>query len=184
MGSGLVKTRTIDRPAPLRPDKNICATARGRAVALWLPVFLLPAGNLLIAMRAPGVYDPQLMLRSLIGAAVEEVLFRWILLKTMLLPRVRPAIAICATATLFAALHLLNVASGSPVSYVLVQALYAFGFSIWAGAAVWRKNSVLIPLLAHLLLNLTAGTEETLLSLAIGMIVLVDGIVLIHSSAS
>ncbi len=149
-----------------------------RGAALWLPVILLPAGNLLLALRAPGALDPRLMLRSLVGAVAEEVLFRGLVLKTILLPRVRPGVAIGAAAALFAASHLLNLRSGAPVFPVLVQVFCAFGFSVWAGAVVWRRNSLLIPLLAHLLLNLTAVAEGTLLPLIISAIVLADGVAL------
>ncbi len=150
-------------------------------VALWLPVVLLPAGNLIAALCVPSALDARLLLYSVIGAAAEELFFRLLLLKTVLLPRVRPGVAILATAVLFAALHLLNLRNGSPMAPVLAQVLCAFCFSVWAGAATW-KSTWAIPLAAHVLLNLTAGETVPWASVLLGAIVLADGVLLIRET--
>ena len=50
---------------------------------------------------------------------------------------------------------------------------------MWAGAAVWRTHSVMIPLLAHILLNLTAlEGGGAFLPLAASLITLLDGLFL------
>ena len=54
---------------------------------------------------------------------------------------------------------------------------------MWAGAVVWRKGSILVPLLAHVLLNATAVEEGTILQLIVSVVVLVDGILLMRTEA-
>ena len=116
----------------------------------------------------------------MIAAIAEELFFRLFLLKTVLLPRVKPGAAVVLTAVVFAAMHLLNLRNGTPPAAVLPQILCAFCFSVWAGAVVWRKGSIRIPLLAHVLLNLTAVTEGTLPLTAASLIVLGAGILLMR----
>jgi hypothetical protein len=56
-----------------------------------------------------------------------------------------------------------------------------FYFSIWTGAVTW-KLIWLIPLLAHVLMNATAGSESEVMclwvSLLVSVVVLVDGLLL------
>ncbi len=147
---------------------------------VWLPLLLLPAGNLLAALFSPVSVSPRTLLLSLAAAAAEELFFRLFLLKTVLLPRVKPCLSIFVTAVLFAAAHLLNLRSGALLTGVLLQFLCAFCVSVWAGAVVWRKHSILLPLLAHVLLNLTAVTEGKLFPAAASLIVLGAGILLMR----
>ena len=58
-----------------------------------------------------------------------------------------------------------------------MQIVCAFYFSIWAGAVTW-KSTWLIPLLAHVLLNATAGAGNSWVSIAVSIVVLIDGILL------
>ena len=153
-----------------------------KRVLCWLPVVLLPAGNLAALLFEPCAFAPRAIPASLTGAVAEELFFRWLLLRTILLPRAKPALSVVLVSAGFAALHLLNLRNGTPIPYVLLQMLCAFCFSIWAGAVVWKKNSILIPLLAHVLLNLTAVTEGTLLAVPVSMIVLADGVFLMKGN--
>ena len=150
----------------------------GRCPLYWLTVMLLPAVNLLALCFSPVSFNARTLLSSLMGAAAEELFFRWFLLKGALLPRMKPERAVVLVSVLFAAAHLLNLRNGAALPAVLLQMLCAFCFSIWAGAVVWRKNSILIPMLAHVLLNLTAVTEGTLLPAIACALVLADGILL------
>ena len=147
-------------------------------VFCWLPVFLLPAGNLLTLFVAPVSFDLRSLLFSLIGAVAEELFFRWFLLKTILLPRIRPFFAIVLISIFFAAMHLLNLRNGTSFHDILPQMFYAFFFSIWANAVVWRKNSIQIPVFAHILLNATAVAEGPTIPLIAGILVLTNGILL------
>ena len=52
-----------------------------------------------------------------------------------------------------------------------------FCFSVWAGAVTW-KAAWLIPLLAHVLLNATAGAGNNWVSIAVSIVVLIDGVLL------
>lgn len=150
-------------------------------VLYWLPVILLPAGNLLMLCFAPVSVNARTLLPSLIGAVTEELFFRWLLLKTVLLPRIKSKPAILLVSVLFAVMHLLNLRNGTSLPDVLVQMLCAFCFSVWAGAVTWQ-STWLIPLLAHVLVNLTAITDETLLPILVSVAVLADGILLLKEN--
>jgi hypothetical protein len=106
--------------------------------------------------------------------------FRFFLLKNVLLPRVKPMLAIVLVSVLFAGMHLFNLRAGAGGEEVLVQIVCAFCFSIWAGAVTW-KATWLIPLLAHVLLNATAWAENRWVSIAVSIVVLVDGILLMKA---
>ena len=144
----------------------------------WLPLLLLPTGNVLIAAITGQPMSPALP--YLLGAAAEELFYRRFLLKTVLLPQLRPRFAILLTAGLFAGMHFFNLRAGAGLDETLLQAAYAFCFSVWAGAVTWR-STWLLPLAAHVLLNLTATAEVTAVSLMLGIAVLADGIVLLMS---
>ena len=68
--------------------------------------------------------------------------------------------------------------NGTGISAELMQIVFAF--SIWVGAVAW-KSTWLIPLLAHVLVNGTAG-ENLWVSLIVSGIVLTDGVMVIKSS--
>ena len=78
-------------------------------------------------------------------------------------------------------MHQFNLRTGADGEEVLVQIVCAFCFSIWAGAVTW-KATWLIPLLAHVLLNATAGTENIWVGIAVSIAVLVDGILLMKGT--
>ncbi len=149
---------------------------------IFIPVILLPAGNLLMLYFAPITFNLRTFLLSIVGAIAEELFFRGFLLKTLLLPRIKPGLAIILVSLLFALFHLLNILNGTSLTTIFPQLLCAFCFSIWAGAVVCRKNSILIPLIAHVLLNLTAITEGTLFPMIISIVVLIEGILLIKET--
>jgi len=152
-----------------------------KIILLLLPIVLLPLSNLIPAFGIKGFNIEEIM-PSLVGAITEEVFFRWLLLKTILLPHIKSKPAIFYVSILFASMHLFNLRNGMPFPNLLIQMLCAFCFSIWAGAVVWRKGSILIPILAHVLLNLTAVTEGTLIPLAVSVVVLADGILLMKGN--
>ena len=54
-----------------------------------------------------------------------------------------------------------------------------FCFSVWAGAVAWRTDRICIPLIAHVLLNATAGAAEIArVSVLVSIDVLADGVLL------
>ena len=68
--------------------------------------------------------------------------------------------------------------NGTGISAELMQIVFAF--SILAGAVTW-KATWLIPLLAHVLVNGTAGGDENLwVSLIVSGIVLADGVMVME----
>lgn len=83
------------------------------------------------------------------AAILEELLFREVLLRRWLLTGrwARPGLAVLLSAGLFAVLHAPNIP----------QILGALGFGLWAGVAVWRTDSVLLPALLHLGINAAAA---------------------------
>ena len=154
-------------------------------ILVWGPVLLLPLANLISAGFVPAVdYDLTQTAVWVIGAVAEELFYRFFLLQELLLKRtqLRPRVSIMLVSLLFAAMHLFNLRSGMSASPVLVQAVCAFCFSVWAGAVVWRRRSVLIPLLAHMLMNLTAVESSGLyIPLTASLLTLIIGILLIKN---
>jgi len=149
---------------------------------IWAPVLLLPLANLIPAIVSGVNYDFSQSLVWVFGAVAEELFYRFFLLRKLLLERseLKPGLAVLLISLLFAGMHLFNLRSGMPVSLVLLQAFCAFCFSIWAGAVVWKTRSVMIPLLAHVLMNLTAFESSDLyISFAASLLTLVIGILLI-----
>ncbi len=152
-----------------------------KLVLLWLPVALLPLSNVIAFICCKTVYSFKETLPWAIGAVAEELFFRCFLLELLFLPRRRPVPSVIAVSLLFAALHFLNLLAGQTVSEVLVICYCAFAFSVWAGAAT-AKATFLIPLLAHLLLNLTAVTDLPWLSAAVSTAVMIDGALLLRGT--
>ena len=148
---------------------------------IWAPVVLLPLSNLLSAVNSGVSFDFSQSALWVLGAVAEELFYRFFLLKKLLLERagMKPANAVLLVSLLFAAMHLFNLRSGMNVSLVLVQAFCAFCFSVWSGTVVWKKQSLTVPLLAHVLLNLTAFEGgAVLIPLAVSIVLLIDGIIL------
>ena len=149
---------------------------------IWAPVLLLPLANLIPAIVSGVNYDFSQSLVWVFGAVAEELFYRFFLLRKLLLERseLKPGLAVLLISILFAGMHLFNLRAGMPVSLVLLQAFCAFCFSLWAGAVVWKTRSVMIPLLAHVLMNLTASESivlyipfaASLLTLAIGILLI------------
>ena len=149
---------------------------------LWAPVVLLPLSNLLSAILSGAAFDLRNVLPWVAGAVLEELFFRFFLLKKLLLDsaRMKSIRAVALVSLLFAAMHLFNLRSDAEASAVLVQAACAFCFAVWAGAAVCGTGSVLIPLFAHVLLNATAfDAVLRIIPLAASALTLIDGIVLL-----
>ena len=152
---------------------------------IWAPVLLLPLANLIPAIVSGVNYDFSQSLVWVFGAVAEELFYRFFLLRKLLLERseLKPGLAVLLISLLFAGMHLFNLRSGMPVSLVLLQAICAFCFSIWAGAVVWRTRSVMVPLLAHVLMNLTAFEGSgRLIPLAVSLITLLGGLLLMSGS--
>ena len=153
---------------------------------IWAPVLLLPLSNLLSSGGIVPAADYTLTQTSVwvIGAVAEELFYRFFLLQKLLLERakLRPRFSILLISLLFAGMHLFNLRSGMAISMVVIQAFCAFCFSIWAGAVVWRTYSVMVPLLAHVLMNLTAVDGGGLyIPLTASLVTLVIGILLIKN---
>ena len=74
---------------------------------------------------------------------------------------------------LFADIVSFNLRTGQTLPLTLLQVLFAFSFSISTGAVTW-KESWLIPLIAHVLMNATAGEGSVWLSLIVSGVMLTD----------
>ncbi len=151
-----------------------------RSIMIWLPIILLPALNMIPVISGHRAY--QFFIFPIIGAVVEELIFRGLLLWKWLLyeERIKPVIAIIIVAVLFSLMHLWNLRSGAPFLAVLIQIFFAFCFSIWAGAVVWKTGRITIPLIAHLLLNATAAEDNMWAGIIASIVVLADGIILLQ----
>ena len=149
---------------------------------IWAPVVLLPLSNLLSAVNSGVSFDLSQTALWVLGAVAEELFFRFFLLKKLLLDRsgMKPVNAVFLVSLLFAAMHLFNLRTGAGLFPVLVQAFCAFCFSVWSGTVVWKKQSLTVPLLAHVLLNLTAFEGGgALIPVVAGILVLFDGLFLL-----
>ena len=149
---------------------------------IWAPVVLLPLSNLLSAVNSGVSFDFSQRALWVFGAVAEELFYRFFLLKKLLLDRsgMKPANAVLLVSLLFSVMHLFNLRAETDLFPVLVQAFCAFCFSVWAGTVVCKRRSVFIPLLAHMLMNLTAvESSGVLIPMAAGIVVLLDGILLI-----
>jgi len=158
---------------------------------LYLPVLLLPLTNLITAAvtrgsvfaaySTPGTlipFFPEAVV-FILGAVLEELLYRRFLLKKVFFEttELKPLISILIVSVLFAGMHLWNLQTSPANLPVLLQVFFAFCFSVWAGAAVWRTDRILIPLIAHVLLNATAADAEIAwVSVLVSIAVLADGI--------
>ena len=152
---------------------------------IWAPVVLLPLSNLLSAVNSGVSFDFSQTALWVFGAVAEELFYRFFLLKKLLLDRsgMKPPNAVLLVSLLFAVMHLFNLRAGTDLFPVLVQAFCAFCFSVWAGAVVWKRRSVALPLLAHVLLNLTAFEGGgMLIPLAAGILVLLAGLFLLGAT--
>lgn len=119
-----------------------------RPGALWLfaPALLLPLGNLTFGL-AP-VAARELLLFALLAALsgfVEEVIFRGLMLRALLVRGERAALL--GTSGLFGVAHAGSLAAGSDPLYVVLQIAYslAIGFSFGAMAL---RGRLLWPLIA------------------------------------
>ncbi len=127
-----------------------------RDALLSLPVLLFAALNIAFGGARPGIAQTVYLLFAVFG---EEVLFRGVLPAAWgeKLGVVRAA---AASAALFALLHLGSALGGS-FSAAAVQTLCAFGAGLLLTAVRARTGSIVLPLLAHALINLTGGAELT-----------------------
>ena len=165
-------------------------------VFMWFSVLLFPLANLITAaVTGASVVTAYLMpspmfpflpaaVVFILGAVAEELFYRWFLLKKVYFQttKLKPILSILIVSVLFAAMHLWNLQTfPSAILPVLVQVFSAFCFSIWAGAVVWRTERILIPLIAHVLLNATAADAEIAwVSVLVSIAVLADGVVLLE----
>ena len=153
-------------------------STRKELLLCWLPVVVLPLSNIFMAVVAH--QSLQIFLPYVVGSVTEELFFRWFLLKQWLfnVDYLKPAHAIFLVSILFAGIHLFNLRAGAEIILTIMQVFFAFAFSIWAGAVVWKSRSIMIPLIAHLFLNLTATVDILWIELVIIGIVLLDGTML------
>lgn len=127
-----------------------------RDALLSLPVLLFAALNVAFGGARPGAAEAVYLLFAVFG---EEVLFRGVL-PAVWGEKLGAVRAAAASAALFALLHL-GSAPGGNFFAAAVQALCAFGAGLLLTAVRERTGSIVLPLLAHALINLTGGAELT-----------------------
>lgn len=127
-----------------------------RDALLSLPVLLFAALNIAFGGAWPGAAEAVYLLFAVFG---EEVLFRGVL-PAVWGEKLGAVRAAAASAALFALLHLGSAIGGS-VSAAAVQALCAFGAGLLLTAVRMKTGSIVLPVLAHALINLTGGAELT-----------------------
>ncbi len=152
---------------------------------IWFPVVLMSLFNLLSALMTGSQFTASVPM--IIGAVAEELFYRFFLLKTLLLreERILPSISIVLISILFAAAHLFNLLSGAAAQEIMIQVISAFSFGMWAGAMVWKTNSIWIPVTAHILVNLTAsGNCSIIMQIVVSVIVLLDAVWMMNTKRS
>lgn len=127
-----------------------------RDALLSLPVLLFAALNIAFGGARPGIAQAVYLLFAVFG---EEVLFRGVL-PAVWGEKLGVVRAAAASAALFALLHLGSALGGSFFA-AAVQTLCAFGAGLLLTAVRARTGSIVLPLLAHALINLTGGAELT-----------------------
>lgn len=178
------KGRRTDMQKKVKRNLNCC-----------LPLILLPLVNLIIAAvtrksvatayTIPSTLIPRLSAAVvfILGAMAEELFYRWFLLKKVFFQttKMKPILSILIVSMLFALMHLWNLQTSPVILPVFLQVFFAFCFSVWAGAVVWRTERIWIPLIAHVLLNATAADVEIAwVSVLVSIAVLADGVVLLE----
>ena len=160
-----------------------------QGLSYCFPVILLPLANLI---TAASVFEPYTTPSPLfpflpsaavfiLGAVAEELFYRWFLLKKVFFEttKLKPTLSILIVSALFAGMHLWNLQTSPAVLPVLAQVFSVFCFSVWTGAVAWRTDRICIPLIAHVLLNATAGDAAVAwVSALVSIDVLADGVVL------
>ena len=118
-----------------------------------LPLFLLPAYNLLTAdsfsTNLPAVF------LTLSVCVTEEIFFRGFLLRY--LAKRNMAVGLLLTNILFALFHLVNLTRGADPGYTLVQTVCAFAAGLCYSTATIQSGSLLPCMAAHFLTNITGS---------------------------
>ena len=120
----------------------------------FLPLVALPIYNLMTSQFL-SAHLPTLTL-MLAASVCEEIFFRGFLL--VWLERKNSILAVVGSGVLFAFFHCVNIASLG-IFYVAIQMLCAFAAGICYSLTVIRGKSLLIPMIAHFLTNVTATAE-------------------------
>ena len=119
-----------------------------------IPLLLLPALNL------PGMTAPvplHYMLLMFCVCFAEELMFRGCLLSVLL--RHLGKWGILCAALAFSLMHSVNLFSGAPASYVLVQMLLAFFSGVYYSLIRIHFKSLYPCIFSHFLTNITASTH-------------------------
>lgn len=115
-------------------NNEMAGITRGkRGILYWFPVVFLPLSNIIAVFQKSWEMDWRLWTFTLVGAIAEELFFRRFLLRVIFLHSMKPVLAIILISFLFAGMHLFNLRAGAGISETLVQMIFAFCFSIWAG---------------------------------------------------
>lgn len=191
MSSGVKSVIEIPTGVKMRLNVETKTADVFERILLWLPVILLPLTNIITAAvtrasitaayTTSNTWIPFLpaAIVFILGAVIEELFYRWFLLKKVFFQatKLKPLLSILIVSALFAGMHLWNLRDGTSFSDIMFQMAFAFCFSIWAGAVVWKTDQIWIPLLAHVLLNATASDAEIAwVSVLVSVVVLTDGI--------
>ena len=92
----------------------------------------------------------------LCASIAEELFFRGFLLRILL--KWSRAGGIVVSGAVFALAHFVNLSQGADLSYVLMQTLCAFAAGIGFAAVTAASGSVLPCIVAHFLINISAGS--------------------------
>jgi membrane protease YdiL (CAAX protease family) len=150
------------RKLPIRETLGLNAVPAKRVllwVAAYIPIFVAgeilyyklgqPDGNVWTYEGFDTVL--RIVKIALLGPIVEELVFRGMLFNRIMVSKPGPVWAVVITSVVFAASH--YEYSIFSMSLILVDAVF------W-GMARWKTNSILIPVMLHILVNGTSVLES------------------------
>ena len=135
--------------------EQIGLTKRQKPAVRMLPLLILPLGNGILYSFSFAGWETGVLL--LCTSVIEELFFRGFLLSCFLEKGTGKAVV--GTSLLFALMHLVNLESGAPFAYTLLQVMCAFWVSISYCLVILRWNSLWPCIAAHMLTNLTASGD-------------------------
>ena len=154
-------------------QKTVGLSAMQRMTGLgflhWIPMLLFPVMNLSGAASVEPLHGILLMFCV---SFAEEILFRGYFLSTLVCRYGKWGILY--TSLLFALMHSVNILSGMPPFYVLMQVILAFFVGVYYSLSRIYFRSLYPSVIAHFLTNITAHSGDIIIGNCLILIVVLS----------
>lgn len=120
-----------------------------------LPLVALPIYNFAIAEAYS--FTVVYIFHMVIASVIEEIVFRGIVFE--LLNRYDWKVKIFMSSSIFAIAHLINLMGEMNCRYVVIQILFAFIIGICFAEIVIYTQSIILCIVTHIAINVSAGNE-------------------------